>query len=104
MILSVEDLLNLPELKDLTLVSGENGIDELISAINTMDNPDTFRWLKEGEFLITSGYVLKENPELVKEIVKIMVDIGCSGLGIKIQRYFIYYLHLCASMLALMNT
>lgn len=88
MILSVEDLLNLPELKDLTLVSGENGIDELISAINTMDNPDTFRWLKEGEFLITSGYVLKENPELVKEIVKIMVDIGCSGLGIKIQRYF----------------
>ncbi len=88
MILSVEDLLNLPELKDLTLVSGKNGIDEMISAINTMDNPDTFRWLKEGEFLITSGYVLKENPDLLKEIVKIMVDIGCSGLGIKIQRYF----------------
>lgn len=88
MILSVEDLLNLPELKDLTLISGENGIDGLISAINTMDNPDTFMWLKEGELLITSGYVLKENPDLIKEIVKIMVDIGCSGLGIKIQRYF----------------
>lgn len=88
MILSVEDLLNLPELKDLTLVSGKGGIDGLISAINTMDNPDTFRWLKDGEFLITSGYVLKENPELIKQIIKIMVDIGCTGLGIKIQRYF----------------
>ena len=71
----------------LRLVAGGSGGDNVISGVNIMDNPDTFDWLSPGDFLLTSGYLLKDDPALQINAVRELADINCAGLGVKTQRY-----------------
>lgn len=73
--------------KGFTLIAGEIGLDREITGIDTMENPDTNKWLKEGGFLITSGYLLKDSVKEQKKFIKELAEIKASGIGIKNNRY-----------------
>ena len=88
MFVTVKELLNIKTIKDIRLVGGEKGVLLKISGMNIMDNPDTLKWLQKGEFLLTTGYVFKDDLDLQGRIIQEMKAIGCSGLGIKVKRYF----------------
>lgn len=86
--LTVRQLLKLPALRDLKLVSGEEGLDHVISSVNIMDNPDALDWFSPGEMLVTSGYFFKDSEERQKEVMKQLKNLNCPALCIKPKRYF----------------
>lgn len=85
--MKVTEFLDILLPKGFELIAGEKGLDKRITGINIMDNPDTIKWLKKGEFLITSGYLLKDDIEAQKKTIIDLAHIKSSGIGIKSHRY-----------------
>ena len=50
--MTVKELLELPSLGGLKLLSGALGIDREISTVTVVDTPDGFQWLKGNEVVI----------------------------------------------------
>ena len=67
-------------------LAGNKGIQNPITGINIMDNPDTVPWLKNNELILSTGYIFT-STDLYKTIIQNLHDQGCSGLGIKVHRY-----------------
>lgn len=79
--LTVKQLLDIGELKDLKLVAGEQGVDNMIKNAITMDNPDMVHWMRNGELLLTTGYNISENENKQKQLISELFNIGCLGSG-----------------------
>lgn len=86
-IYTVERLLEEESLKGIRLASGRAGISREIANVNIIDNPDTYDWLSAGDFLLSTGYIFRDDPQIQRRLVRELADIGCSGLGIKTRRY-----------------
>ena len=87
MLFTVSDLLSLSELEGIRLVAGAGGVDGAITRTSFIDNPDAADWLIAGEFLLTSGFIFQEDPELQNHIIADLSGINGSGLCIKLGRY-----------------
>ena len=85
---TIKDLINKDNLNGLKLVAGNSKIENIISNVNTMDNPDAFDWFTTGDFVLTTGYIFKDDPALQVRIIRELADINCSGIGIKPRRFF----------------
>jgi purine catabolism regulator len=86
--LTVKDLLKIKSIEGIRIVAGEKGINNKVAIVNIMDNPDTFDWLTPNELLLSTGYIFKDSVELQNRIIKELAEINCSGLCIKMKRYF----------------
>lgn len=85
---TISDLLKDDRLRGMVLAAGgDRGKRNVITGVNVMDNPDTFDWLTAGEFIISTGFLFKDDTCLQVQIVKELAEINCSGLGIKMKRY-----------------
>ncbi|RGW53060.1 hypothetical protein DWV67_08475 [Dorea formicigenerans] len=61
---SLEWLLQQSGLKGLRCITGESLLrKKKFQGISVLDNPNATRWVKEGELVITSGYILEEQKE-----------------------------------------
>ncbi len=76
------------EIKNLKCMAGNTALDNTIEGTAVLDNPNTLRWVKPGELILTSGYLLMNNPELQKDVIKELKESGCAGLAIKNKTYF----------------
>lgn len=85
MSLTIEWLLNQPQ-KGYQCVAGQAGIKNSITGINIMDNPDSVPWLKKDELVLSTGYLFSSTT-IYKSIIRDLHRQGCSGLGIKMNRY-----------------
>jgi len=52
-----------------------------------MDAPDILNWVKPGELILTTAYIIKDNLELQERIVRELAAINAAGLGIKTKRF-----------------
>lgn len=86
--LTIKDLLEIKSISGLRIVAGEQGINNIVSLVNIMENPDKFDWLSSNELLLSTGYIFKDNEALQNQIIKELAEINCAGLVIKIKRYF----------------
>lgn len=68
--LTVRKFLELPVFSEFKIVSGINGLDNVISSVNIMDNPDALDWFSPGELLLTSGYFFKDSVEMQNQVVR----------------------------------
>ena len=59
MSLTVGDILNMEELRDYRILGGKKGLGREVSTVTVIDTPDPEQWIREGELLVTSGYVIK---------------------------------------------
>ncbi len=85
--MTVGDLLEMPALSELKLVAGKTGLHRIISTVTVIDAPDGVIWCKGGEFVITSGFALKDGNHLIMTLIQQLVACKASGLGIKTERY-----------------
>jgi purine catabolism regulator len=85
--MNVEDIIKFKGLDNLKIIAGEKGINRKVNTVSVMDAPDIYNWLKGGEFLITTGYIMKENPYEIKELIIKIEKAGAAGLGIKLNRF-----------------
>jgi PucR family transcriptional regulator, purine catabolism regulatory protein len=84
---TVRELISKETLQGLKMVAGDAKIDNVIFNVNTMDNPDAFDWFTTGDFVLTTGFIFKDDPELQVKIIRELADINCSGIGIKPKRF-----------------
>ncbi|HPD96803.1 MAG TPA: PucR family transcriptional regulator ligand-binding domain-containing protein [Synergistales bacterium] len=86
--LTVSDILNIPVLKDCKLLAGSHGTAKrIVSRVSVMDSPDVANWMWGGEFLLTTGYVVRDNPLSLKFIIEELCRRNVAALGIKLGRF-----------------
>lgn len=83
--ITIDWLLNQPH-KMYQCIAGHKGTHNSITGINIMDNPDTVPWLKKDELVLSTGYIFL-STQIYKSIIRDLHNQGCSGLGIKMNRY-----------------
>lgn len=86
--ITVKELFDIKAIDGIKIVAGEKGINNEISIVNIIENPDAFDWLSPNELLLSTGYIFKGNEELQNRIIKEFAEIGCAGLVVKMKRYF----------------
>jgi len=84
---TIEKLIHHRELPGLELAAGKKASEKEILNVNIIDNPDTYDWLSAGDFLLTTGYIFKDDPAMQQKLIKELSEINCAGLGIKVKRY-----------------
>jgi len=85
--ISLEKLLSLGTLRGAKILAGKTGITKRITKVNVMEVPDIIEWVSKGEFLITTGYSIKDNICVLLELIPKLNEKGVAGLGIKVGRY-----------------
>ncbi|MDF2547364.1 MAG: PucR family transcriptional regulator [Anaerosolibacter sp.] len=70
------------------IIAGYGGIDNTITRLNIMADPDILHWVNEGELLLTTAYSFqKDDIELQKKLIKECSKKRLAGIGIKIYPY-----------------
>ncbi len=87
-IFTVRELLGIPLLKEARLLAGGKGIQRAVTRVNVMEVPDVISWVRPGEFLMTTGYPFRDEPERLQQLVPELVKRGVAALGITTKRYF----------------
>ena len=85
--ITFEMLLKMPTLKPLDVVAGQDGLNREISVISVMDAPDSYKWLKGGEFILTSAYLSGGDSKFLELDLINLIEANSSSLGIKKDRY-----------------
>jgi len=83
----LKELLNVPALAGAGVVAGAAGLAREVRSVNIMDAPDIIRFLKPGELLLTTAYVVKDDPEALGSLISNMHRVGCAGIAIKTKRF-----------------
>ncbi len=86
--LTIERFLKNKTIKGMKLVVGEENNDNVIYNVNIIDSPDSYEWFTAGDFLLTTGYIYKDNPELQRQMIQELAEMNCAGIGVKIKRYW----------------
>lgn len=85
---TVEDILQLKELKDCKTLTGNSGLMNQVKAITVMDNPDISSWMKGGEILLSNGYLEKEyDEETFLYFIDRLMEKNTAALFLKLKRY-----------------
>lgn len=85
---SIQKLVENPSVKGARLVAGFKKANNIIYNVNIIDNPESYGWFTAGDFLLTTGYIYLDNPELQKQVIRELAEMNCAGIGIKIKRYW----------------
>ncbi|MFC4802180.1 PucR family transcriptional regulator [Neobacillus sp. GCM10023253] len=97
----MNELLQLPVLKDARVISGEKGLNRIVRYIDIMEVPDISGWLREGMLLLTTAYSIRHELGLLPKLVKEMAEANAAALAIKPER-FIH--EIPAAMIQMSNT
>lgn len=87
MSLTVGDILNMEELRDYRILGGKKGLGREVSTVTVIDTPDPEQWIREGELLVTSGYVIKTGITDLDGLIRKMDRTGASALFVKLGSY-----------------
>ncbi len=85
---SIQKLVEHPTVKGARIVAGFKKANNIIYNVNIIDNPESYGWFTAGDFLLTTGYIYLNDPELQKQVIHELADMNCAGIGIKIKRYW----------------
>ena len=85
--MTVAELLKLPSLPGLELIAGKNGAGRRVSTVTVVDTPDGAKWIKGGEFVITTAFAVKDDNALLTELLFRLHKSGAAALGIKMGRF-----------------
>ncbi len=85
---TVKEILGHHDLRQLKVLAGHAGLDRKVSSVSVMDAPDISDWMTGNEFLITSGYVIKDDLQDLSKLIDRLNRKGVSALGIKLGRFF----------------
>lgn len=87
MAMTVADLFDIPAFAGFKIIAGRKGVDREVQNINMMDAPDIIDFLKQNDWLVTSGYHLRGDTPFFIRLVKQMAELGCAALGVKTRRF-----------------
>jgi len=86
--ITVKQALEMDCLKKSKIIAGHNGIQNVITRVNIMADPDALNWVNEGELLLTTAYSFKKDD--IKSQKRLIIESSkknLAGIGIKIYPY-----------------
>ncbi|MFD0681065.1 MULTISPECIES: PucR family transcriptional regulator [unclassified Paenibacillus] len=86
--ITVEQALGIYPLSEGKLIAGRGGASRIVKSVNVMDAPDITEWIKEGEMLFTTAYIMKDHPEEAVGLLRKLDARGSAGLGVKLGRFW----------------
>ncbi|MDI3387682.1 PucR family transcriptional regulator ligand-binding domain-containing protein [Streptomyces sp. B-S-A8] len=86
-VLTVARALELPALSGARLVAGRDGARRAIRVANIMEVPDIIRWMRGGEFLLTTAYAVRDDERALTALVPELSGRGLAALGVKVGPY-----------------
>ncbi|RGY99945.1 PucR family transcriptional regulator [Clostridium sp. AM58-1XD] len=84
---TVSDLLLSKPFNEMQVIAGAAGLNNEVRFSGILDAPDSVRFVREGEFCFSSGYIFVNNPEIMVNVIEELHRHGAAALGIKIFRY-----------------
>lgn len=72
----------------LLLLTCPEKLDNPITGVNVIDNPDVAQWIRPGELVLTTGYFFSTDPLLQTSVIMNLKAAGCSALCLKLKRFF----------------
>ncbi|MBR4283363.1 MAG: PucR family transcriptional regulator ligand-binding domain-containing protein, partial [Anaerotignum sp.] len=57
------DILEKDYFHEFKVIAGHSGLDRQFQGFAFMDAPDSFKWMRRREFVITSGYALSNDMD-----------------------------------------
>lgn len=88
MYLTVEDALTIYPLSEGKLTAGRKGLGRIVKSVNVMDAPDISDWVREGDILFTTAYLMKDSPGDGVLLLRKLAEKGAAGIGIKLGRFW----------------
>lgn len=85
--IAVQELLANEFFKDFEVVAGRKGLYKEMQGITVFEAPDGFKWTKGKEMVLSSGYVIKQNPGCLTQSFEEGNIQRSSGLMLKRDRY-----------------
>lgn len=82
MSIQVETVLALPEMAGVIVAAGAAGLQREILSVNVMEVPDISKYLKPGELLITTMFSIRDNEEMQRRLIPLLVEKGVTALAI----------------------
>lgn len=84
----LKELLALDFFKDFQVVAGRKGLNKEIQGVTVQDAPDSFRWSRGRELILTSGYSISMEPDSIRQAFAEGSLQCCCALMVKEGRYF----------------
>lgn len=75
-------------LKNIRCMACHDMGDQKFDRVNNIDNPNTIRWIKQDELIITTGFIFADDEKKQIQLIDELKEVGCAGLGIKIKSFF----------------
>ncbi|MGE4354509.1 MAG: PucR family transcriptional regulator [Oscillospiraceae bacterium] len=85
---TIKALLSSPDFPELQLAAGGKGLNNLIRNASVIDCPDAFDWMQPGDFILTSGFIFKDDPQLQRRLISDLSELACAGIGVKSNKYW----------------
>ena len=83
---TVRETLALDSFRGFRVLAGQSGLDREISTTTFIEAPDSWKWIRGGEFVLTLGYAFQSETQLL-DLVNELIRHGASCIGIKTERY-----------------
>ncbi len=85
--LTVRDALTFGGLRSGIVLAGGHGLGRVIRSVKVLEAPETFRFVADGDLLLTLGYAIKDDPAAPTEAVRQLAARSAAGLVIKPEPY-----------------
>lgn len=80
----------MPELKEIRLVAGEEGIHRPVAGVNVTESYDLTDFFRENELIITTGINMADDPEKWLSMVEAAYRCNASGIILNVGPYIRY--------------
>jgi len=84
---NISHLINLPELKDLKLVSGSNGVLNEVKWVHFIEMSDDIDYIQSDELILCTGIGISNDIEKFIELVTGAIEKGAAGLVVNIGKH-----------------
>lgn len=84
---TIREILRIPLLQEAQIIAGEQGLERIVQFIDIMEVPDLTGWPKEGVLMLTTAYAIRDHPDQLAEMIRILHEGGAAGLAIKSARF-----------------
>lgn len=76
----LRELLQIPVFKRSRVLAGKSGLDREVDYIDVMDLPDIAPWIRPNVFLLSTFYVIRDNPAAQQEVIRTLATRRAAGL------------------------
>ncbi len=84
---TLKDLQQIDHFHEMQVIAGKDGLHNIVRYAGVLDAPDSVQFTREGEFVMTTGYILVNDNNALMHIIEELHQKKAAALGIKMFRY-----------------